>query len=81
MDFKCSGVWFLIRYPLAPLLRACLTSSSSSNIITDDIGPEVESITYENGNYTIKVSDTQSGIWKITNSTGDVIYKRYDGIE
>ena len=53
---------------------------SSANIMTDDIGPEVESITYENGNYTIRVSDSQSGIWKITNSTGDVIYERYDGI-
>ena len=57
------------------------TEVLSSNIITDAVGPRVESITYENGNYTIRVSDTQSGIWKITNGTGDVIYKRYDGIE
>ena len=56
------------------------TVVSASNIITDDIGPRVESITYDGGNYTIRVSDTQSGIWKITNSTGDVIYERYDGI-
>jgi hypothetical protein len=51
-----------------------------TNIITDNRGPTVESIIYNNGNYTIRVSDTQSGIWKITNSTGDVIYERYDGI-
>ena len=51
-----------------------------SNIILDNVGPVVESITYEDGNYTIRVVDSQSGLWKITNNTGDVIYERYDGI-
>ena len=60
--------------------RGNVTEVLESNIITDRKGPRVESITYDGGNYTIRVSDSQSGIWKITDSTGDVIYQRYDGI-
>ena len=46
----------------------------------DNTPPIYEGATYDGTSYTIRSSDSGSGIWKITNGTGDVIYARYDGI-
>ena len=46
----------------------------------DNRPPRYEEVTYDGTRYTIRASDLGSGIWKITNGTGDIIYARYDGI-
>ncbi|MBP5426661.1 MAG: hypothetical protein J6Y29_01990, partial [Clostridiales bacterium] len=48
---------------------------SESEIIVEDKTAPVYTITYHKGDYTIHVSDNESGVWKITDSTGTKVLK------
>ena len=51
-------------------------TSELQNILTDTTPPTVN-ISYNNGTYTLTVSDNESGVWKITNRDGTVVYRDY----
>ena len=44
----------------------------------DDTPPKV-TVSYNNGTYTLTMSDNESGVWKITNRDGTVVYRDYSG--
>ena len=50
--------------------------SAPQNIITDITPPKV-TISYSRGTYTLTVSDNESGVWKIANHDGSVVYHDY----
>ena len=52
------------------------TTMYASDIPVDKTPPNV-TISYSGGTYTLTVSDTESGVWKITNSSGNTIYHDY----
>ena len=56
-------------------------ASNISTIYTNDMQvdstPPSVTISYNSGTYTLTVSDSESGVWKITNSNGDTIYRDY----
>ena len=52
------------------------TCVTEQDMQIDKTSPSV-SVSYSDGKYTLTVSDTESGLWKITNSNGDIIYRDY----
>jgi hypothetical protein len=52
------------------------TCVTEQDMQIDRNAPSV-SVSYSDGKYTLTVSDTESGLWKITNSNGDIIYRDY----
>ena len=42
--------------------------------------PTINNVTYNSGNYVIDVTDSDSGVWKITDSTGNVVLADYSTI-
>ena len=52
--------------------------AEAQNILTDNTPPKV-TVSYSGGTYTLTVSDNESGVWKITNSDGTVVYRDYSG--
>ena len=57
-----------------------ITTKTISDMILDNKPPEIINITYNNGIYSITVSDNESGIWKITNGDGTRTYHDYSTI-
>ena len=39
--------------------------------------PPAVTVSYSGGTYTLTVSDNESGVWKITNRDGTVVYRDY----
>jgi len=50
---------------------------AQANLTQDTTPPIINSITYNEGNYIIDITDTISGIWKITNADGSVVLADY----
>ena len=52
------------------------TIVDQQNIMIDRTPPSV-TVTYESGKYVLTVSDNESGVWKITNRDGTVVYRDF----
>ena len=57
--------------------RYSLVNGTNNTIMTDSMAPSINNVSYNGGNYTIDVTDSDSGIWKITDSTGGTIIADY----
>jgi len=52
------------------------TMVDQQNIMIDRTPPSV-TVTYANGKYNLTVSDTESGVWKITNRDDTIVYRDF----